>query len=327
MNIEEAFALVQSDIDKVEAGFKINLDSQVPLIKKVGEYILSSGGKRYRPLMLLLSARLCNYSPDESNKHIELAQVVEFLHTATLLHDDVVDNADLRRGETSANRVWGNGASVLCGDYLLSKAFHMAVNSRHLEILNVLSSATTSMAEGEVLQLINHNDIETTEASHLQVITNKTAVLFDAACRVAGILAQAPKEKLTALSTYGMDLGIAYQLIDDCLDYTANQSELGKPVGNDLTEGKVTLPLIEAFKKGTEEEKKLIKDAIESTKVSDNTLQAVIKVINKYDGIELTMKKAEARIDSAKKSLEIFDDSAERDAAVAVADYVISRKF
>ncbi len=325
MNIEEAFALVQTDIDKVEAGFKINLNSQVPLIRKVGEYILSSGGKRYRPLMLLLSARLCKYSPDESQKHIELAQVVEFLHTATLLHDDVVDNADLRRGETSANRVWGNGASVLCGDYLLSKAFHMAVASKHLEILNVISSATTSMAEGEVLQLINHNDIETTEASHLQVITNKTAVLFDAACRVAGILAKAPKEQLNALSTYGMDLGIAYQLIDDCLDYTSTQSDLGKPIGNDLTEGKVTLPLIEAFKNASPDEKKIIKDAIESPEVTKETLEEVITIINKYKGIDITMKKAEDRIDSAKKALDVFDPSPEKDAAIAVADYVISR--
>lgn len=325
MNIEEAFALVQTDIDKVEAGFKTNLNSQVPLIKKVGEYILSSGGKRYRPLMLLLSARLCSYKPDETNKHIELAQVVEFLHTATLLHDDVVDNADLRRGETSANRVWGNGASVLCGDYLLSKAFHMAVKSRHLEILNVLSSATTSMAEGEVLQLINHNDIDTTEASHLQVITNKTAVLFDAACRVAGILAEASKEKLNALSTYGMDLGIAYQLIDDCLDYTSTNEDLGKPIGNDLTEGKVTLPLIEAYKNGSNDEKKIIKDAIESPEVTKATLEEVITIINKYKGIDITMKKAQDRIDSAKKVLEVFDPSPERDAAVAVADYVISR--
>ena len=325
MNIEEAFALVQNDIDKVEAGFKVNLNSQVPLIQKVGEYILSSGGKRYRPLMLLLSARLCNYKADETNKHIELAQVVEFLHTATLLHDDVVDNADLRRGETSSNRIWGNGASVLCGDYLLSKAFHMAVKSRHLEILNVLSSATTSMAEGEVLQLINHNDIETTEASHLQVITNKTAVLFDAACRVAGILSETSKEKLNALSTYGMDLGIAYQLIDDCLDYTSTNEDLGKPVGNDLTEGKVTLPLIEAFKNGSEDEKKIIKDAIESPEVTKDKLEEIITIINRHNGIDITMKKAQARIDNAKKVLEVFDDSPERDAAMAVADYVISR--
>ncbi len=324
MGIDEVFGLIEGDLKRVEESFKISLDSNVYLISKVGEYILRSGGKRFRPMVLLLASRLCDYSGD---RHIPFAAVVEFIHTATLLHDDVVDNANLRRGAASANTVWGDGASILVGDYLLSKAFSMAVTNGDMDILGVLSATTTRMAEGEVLQLIKHSDPETTEAEYLDVVTNKTAVLISAAAEVAAILGGASARKRDALSAYGMGLGRAYQLMDDCLDYVSSDEELGKPVGNDLTEGKVTMPLIHAYEKGTEAERELIRTAVESDVVEPGDLKAVIEVINRHKGIEYTMTRARGFISEAQAGLEIFDDSVEKSALMAVADFVIERTF
>lgn len=322
MQIQEAFSLIKDDIKKVEEEFKKNLSSEVYLIKKVGEYILTSGGKRFRPLMLLLSSRLCN---NRKSSHIPLAVVVEFIHTATLLHDDVVDNARLRRGNESANSLWGNGASVLVGDYLLSKSFHLAVGQGNIDILETLSETTTRMAEGEVLQLIKHSDINTTEAEYLNVITFKTAVLFSAACKIPAILAETSQERKTALATYGMELGIAFQLMDDCLDYTSRDEELGKSIGNDLKEGKVTLPLIKAYRDANEAEKKIIQDTVEDDELSPERLKEIQDLINKYEGIEYTTGFARERIKNAKAALEAFDPSIERASLEAVADYVIER--
>lgn len=323
VQIQEAFSLIKDDIERVEEEFKRNLSSDVYLIKKIGEYILSSGGKRFRPLILLLASRLCE---NKKSSHIPLAVVVEFIHTATLLHDDVVDNAVLRRGNTSANELWGNGASVLVGDYLLSKSFHLAVGQGNLSILETLSRTTTRMAEGEVLQLIKHSDINTTEQEYLDVITFKTAVLFSAACEIPAILAESSDEDKAALSSFGMELGIAFQLMDDCLDYTSRDEELGKAVGNDLKEGKVTLPLIKTYKDATEEEKKIIKNTIEADELSPEKLKEIQDLIGKYKGIEYTTGFAKERIKNAKAALETFPPSTERTSLEAVAEYVIERK-
>ncbi len=322
MHIQEAFNLIRDDILRVEAEFKKNLDSDVYLIKKVGEYILTSGGKRLRPLVLLLSSRLCGYG---GSIHIPMSVVVEFIHTATLLHDDVVDNADLRRGNASANSLWGNGSSVLVGDYLLSKAFYLAVKQGDMRILQILSDTTTRMAEGEVLQLIKHSDIETTEEEYLNVITNKTAVLFSASCRIPAILAGMDTEREEALAGYGMELGIAYQLMDDCLDYTSKDECLGKTIGNDLREGKVTMPLIKACRDATPGEREIMREAIEADDVDRERLEEVLAIIKKYGGIEYTTAFAKERIEKAKKYLDPFDPDTERASLAAVADYVIER--
>ena len=324
MHIQEAFELIKDDIKKVEEEFKKNLSSDVYLIKKMGEYILASGGKRFRPLMLLLTARLCGY---QGSRHIPLASALEFIHTATLLPDDVVDSADLRRGSASANALWGNSASVLVGDYLLSMAFYLAVADGNLKIMNVLARTTSHMAEGEVLQLIKHSDAEATEEDYLKVITNKTAVLFSAACQVGAILANMPEEKEQALASYGMDLGIAYQLMDDCLDYTSKDEELGKAIGNDLREGKVTLPLIKTYRDASAGEKEMIKKTVTADRVDEKALEEIIGIINKYKGIEYAMDDARTRVERAKRQLELFEPNIERAAMVAVADYVIERSY
>lgn len=322
MPIEEVFDLFEDDMRRVEEGFKTNLNSDVYLVSKVSEYILRSGGKRFRPLVLLLCSRLCGYGGD---RHIPLAGVVEFIHTATLLHDDVVDNANLRRGEASANTVWGDGASILVGDYLLSKAFSLAVTYGDMRILQVLSQTTTRMAEGEVLQLIKHSDADTTEKEYLEVVTNKTAALISAAAQVAAILGEVPLEREVALANYGMGLGTAYQLMDDCLDYVSTDEDLGKSVGNDLREGKVTMPLIHATGKATASERDFLRKVVEADDLSDDDLGRVISIIKRYGGIEYTLDRARGYINDAAANLDTFEPTIEKAALMAVADFVIER--
>ncbi|MBI5971209.1 MAG: polyprenyl synthetase family protein [Deltaproteobacteria bacterium] len=323
MQIQEIFDLVKDDLMTMEEGFKRNLNSDVYLVSKVGDYILRSGGKRFRPMILLLSARLCGYAGD---RHISMAGVIEFIHTATLLHDDVVDNAKLRRGSASVNRVWGDGASILVGDYLLSKAFALTVANGDMRTLQVLSQTTTRMAEGEVLQLLKHSDPSTTEKDYLDVITSKTAALISAAAQIPAILTGVSLEKETCLADYGAGLGMAYQLIDDCLDYTSTDEDLGKPVGNDLREGKVTMPLIYASKKATNAEREFLKKTIEGAELGTETLADVMSIIAKYKGIEYTIDRARRHAETAKKQLDVFEPNVERAALMAVADFVVERK-
>lgn len=323
MRIQEVLDLVKDDIQRVNEGFKTYLDSDVFFIKKVGEYIINSGGKRYRPMLLLLSTKMFGYT---GSRHIPLAAVVEFIHTATLLHDDVVDKANLRRGKPSANSVWGDGASILVGDYLLAKSFSLAVEDGNQAILETLSNATTKMAEGEVMQLLKHSDPETTEEEYLRVVTNKTATLLSAACRISALLGEGTDAEIEAMTLYGLNLGIAYQLTDDCLDYTSNDEDLGKAIGNDLREGKVTMPLIKAFRDCDDAEKELIRRVVEADELLEDDLKKVFDVIEKYEGIEYTLESAVARIESAKEALEIFEPNIERAALMAVADNVIERR-
>jgi octaprenyl-diphosphate synthase len=321
MQIKKAFELIGDELTQVEGDIKSNLSSNVQLISKVGEYIWNSGGKRFRPMILLLSSRLVKYS---GTQHISLAVVVEYIHTATLLHDDVVDNAVLRRGTASANSVWGNGSSVLVGDYLLAKAFSIAVSGGNIELMQVLSSATTRMAEGEVLQLLRHSDIDMTEEDYMEIITGKTAVLFSAASHAPAILADLSEEKKQAMAGYGMELGIAFQLIDDCLDYISEDKALGKTPGNDLKEGKVTLPIIKACRDSTPEERAVIEAAM-GNDPSTEEIEQVLAIIKKYGGIEYALKEARLRIKNAKAHLELFPDDDTRAALSTVADFVLER--
>ncbi len=325
MQIQEAYDLVKDELQEVEAEYGKHLDSDVYLIRRVANYILTSGGKRFRPSLLLLSAKLCGY---DGGLHIPLSAVIEFIHTATLLHDDVVDDADLRRGTASANAVWGNQASILVGDYLFSKAFYLMVESRNMEVLRVLSRATIKLAEGEILQLLKNSDIDTNEQEYLTVATNKTAALISAACQVSGILADVAHEKECALAGYGMNLGIAFQLMDDCLDYTSKNEDLGKAVGNDLKEGKVTMPLIYTLQRSSAEERERIVEAIEAGEINDNGhLESVIGLIRRHGAIEQTIDTARRHIETAKDHLAQFEPTVEKAALMAIADYVIERSF
>ncbi len=322
MDMPSVLRLVDEDLRKVELQFQENLRSDVSLIPTVGRYVLRSGGKRVRPLLVLLAAQLCGYRGERA---VPLASIVEFIHTATLLHDDVVDNADLRRGQESANAVWGNEASVLVGDFLFSKSFSLLVADGDLRILRVMSDATTLMAEGEVLELLKTSDLDTLEREYLEVVTNKTAVLLAAACEIGGLLGGAPEDEVSALRGYGLEVGIAFQLMDDCLDYVGDESAFGKEVGTDLAEGKITLPLIHALQRCTPEERKFVGSVLERDAVTSEDLQGVLRLIEKFGGIEFTRGQARERVDRARGLLGCFPRSPERDALEAVAEYVVAR--
>jgi octaprenyl-diphosphate synthase len=321
--MESALALIGEDLKSVERQFKKDLESNVPLIRKVGEYVLSSGGKRIRPALLLLAARLMDY---KGERHIPLASVVEFIHTATLLHDDVVDSANMRRGLASANTLWGNEAAVLVGDFLFSKSFSLMVADGDLNILRVLANATTRIAEGEVLQLICTSDTDITEERYIEVVICKTAVLLAAACQAGAIIGNATPEQEAALSAFGMDLGIAFQLMDDTLDYVADEKEFGKSIGHDLEEGKITLPLIQALRLCSEDEREMVGEIVVKESFETEDFDQVFELVNRFGGIDYTVEKAKGYIASAKSHLEIFDDSPVRSAIFRLADYVVTRE-
>lgn len=321
--MESVLALIGDDLKNVERQFKKDLESDVPLIRKVGEYVLSSGGKRVRPALLLLAARLLDY---KGVRHVPLASVVEFIHTATLLHDDVVDSANMRRGLTSANTLWGNEASVLVGDFLFSKSFSLMVADGDLNILRVLADATTRIAEGEVLQLICTSDIDITEERYVNVVVCKTAVLLAAACQAGAIIGSASPRQEAALAAFGMDLGIAFQLMDDTLDYVADEKEFGKNIGHDLEEGKITLPLIETLRRCSTDERELISEIVAKEEFEQDDFDRVFAIVSRYGGIEYTISKAQQYIASAKSHLEIFNDSPVRAALFSLADYVVTRE-
>jgi octaprenyl-diphosphate synthase len=324
MDISQVYGLVQDDLKKVEEEFDRNLASDVPLIPQVGRYILGSGGKRIRPLLLLLSARLAGYRGERT---IPLAAIMEFIHTATLLHDDVVDNADLRRGRQAARAVWGNSASVLVGDFLFSKSFSLMTSHGDMRILAAVSKATTHMAEGEVLQLTKVCDIGITEEEYLEVVTNKTAVLIAAACEVGGLLGNLSEEKVAALRRFGLELGTAFQLTDDCLDYIADEEEFGKAVGSDLAEGKITLPMLHTIGKCAKDERGRLADIICKEEPDGDDLAFVMGLIGKYGGIAVTRERALARVNAAKASLAVFEPSSDRAALEEVADFVVTRRL
>jgi octaprenyl-diphosphate synthase len=321
--MDVVLALIGEDLKNVELQFKKDLQSDVPLIRKVGEYVFSSGGKRIRPALLLLSAHLCGY---HGSRRVPLASVIEFIHTATLLHDDVVDNANLRRGIASANTLWGNEASVLVGDFLFSKSFSLMVEDGDLDILRILSNATTMIAEGEVLQLVCTSDLDVTEENYIRVVTCKTAILLAAACQAGAVLGKVSPDQEVALREFGLKLGIAFQLMDDILDYTASEEQFGKPIGHDLEEGKITLPLIHALKNCTADEREVIASVIDKDAPDKNDFQTIFGIVHAYGGIEYTIETARCHIMRAKELLEAFGESPGKTALVALADYIVTRK-
>ena len=318
------FAQLDEDLQRIEEEINKNLQSSVPLIALVTRYIMRSGGKRLRPLLTVLAARLLNYQGDDQ---YGLSIVFEYLHAATLLHDDVVDHAELRRGRPSANTLWGNAAVVLVGDFLLATSFFLSVTSGNLKILRILSETTTFMAEGEVLQLINSDNLEISEEEYIEVIRRKTAILISAACQIGAILGRADEEQEEAMRSFGLNLGIAFQLRDDFLDYTGSAEEFGKPVGKDLQEGKITLPLIHALQSSNDGDRQRLVELI----ISDHNYQQIFtevkKIIQAYQGLDYTDKLAIHYITEAKSALSIFPESPTRQSLLEIAEYVISRRI
>ena len=320
--MQPALNIIGEDLKLVELQFRKDLESDVPLIRKVAEYVLSSGGKRVRPALLLLAARLCGYNDD---KAVPLASVIEFIHTATLLHDDVVDSATLRRGIASANTLWGNEASVLVGDFLFSKSFSLMVGVGSLDILRVLSGATTVIAEGEVMQLLCTGELDLTEEQYINVVRSKTAILMSAACEAGAILGKASQSQQQALADFGMDLGIAFQLMDDLLDYVATEEEFGKSIGHDLEEGKITLPLIHTLCQCNDSERAIIANVVEQDEMSIDDFRAVSGFVKHYGGIAYTTDAARFYINKCKSHLDQFLPSPTLDALLSLSDYVVSR--
>jgi octaprenyl-diphosphate synthase len=315
--------LTRQEAKAVDTLILKELSSDVALINKIGQYIIGNGGKRLRPMLLLLAAKALNKINEH---HITLAAVIEFLHTATLLHDDVIDESSMRRGKESANAVWGNSASVLVGDFLYSNAFHMMIRTRNFEVMEIVSQTTTELTEGEILQLLNCHNPDTTEAQYLAVITRKTAILFKAAARLAAIMSEANPAETQGLMDYGQHLGIAFQLIDDALDYTAESAEdLGKNLGDDLAEGKPTLPLIYAIKQAPYEQSQIIINAIKNG--SRACFQAVYKVVKSTHAIQDTLQRADEEAEKAILALTILKKSPYKEALVLLAQFAIQRNY
>lgn len=320
--LDSASQLVSDDIKAVNNLIRSELNSDIALINTLGEYIVQAGGKRLRPLILLLSARALGF---DGKHHITLAAVIEFIHTATLLHDDVVDASTLRRGNPTANDVWGNEASVLVGDFLYSRSFEMMVRAENMQVMDVMAETTNAIAEGEVMQLLNAHIAETTEATYLDTIYRKTARLFEAAAQLGGILASADLETIGALATYGKHLGNAFQLVDDMLDYQASSEQMGKNTGDDLAEGKPTLPLIEAMRLGTAEQTLLIKTAIENGEI--DKLDKVLQIVKQTGALQYTQKVAQNESESAINALSTLHESIYKRALIDLAHFSVSRSF
>ena len=316
--------LVTKDLDKVNATILEHMQSPVHLIPQLAGHLIAAGGKRLRPMLTLGTAALCQYSGD---RHIKLAACVEFIHTATLLHDDVVDASELRRGKLTANSVWGNQPSVLVGDFLFSRAFQLMVSDGSLHVLKLLSNASAVIAEGEVHQLLTTNDTTTSESDYLEVIQSKTAELFSAAARIGAVVADRPKIEEEALAAYGTNLGVAFQLVDDALDYSARQAELGKTIGDDFSEGKITLPVILAFRRGNEKEKKFWKRCLEELEQRPDDLDRAQSLIKQHSTLKDTMTRARHYAALAKDSLDLFSDCEAKKALISVIDFCVEREF
>jgi octaprenyl-diphosphate synthase len=316
MSLEEIRAPVRDDLRAVDAVIRARLKSAVPLVDQIAEHIIAGGGKRLRPLLVVLSARACAV---QGSGHIEAAAFIEFIHTATLLHDDVVDGSSMRRGRHTANQVFGNQASVLVGDFVYSRAFQMMATLNSQPIMEIMAQATNVIAEGEVLQLMNAHDPDTTEERYLEVIYRKTAKLFEAGAEVAAVLANAPTPIREALASYGRHLGTAYQLVDDVLDYRSNPQERGKNLGDDLAEGKPTLPLIHALRNGSEAQQAAIREAIRKGGLTE--LQTVVAAIDATRGLEYAAGRARAESDAALAALAILPDSSYKTSLAALVHF------
>ena len=322
--IDNLVELTAGDIKAVNQLIARHMDSPVAMIPQLAGYIVAAGGKRLRPMLTLASARLCGY---EGERHLGLAAIIEFIHTATLLHDDVVDESELRRGAASANELFGNKPSVLVGDFLFSRSFQLMTADGSLDVLRILSTASAVIAEGEVLQLMTANDTETGEGAYLDVIRAKTAALFAAACRIGAVCAERPKVEEDALESFGLNLGIAFQLVDDALDYSARQQTLGKAIGDDFREGKITLPIILAFRRGNDEERTFWRRTLETLEQSDDDLAHAMDLLERHNAIADTIERARHYGAIARDALGIFPASPVKRALLEAIDFSIERAF
>ena len=317
------FDLVADELSQVEAELFHGLNSGIHVIDEVGNHILKSGGKRFRPLIALLVSRFFNY---QGKHRIDLACALEYLHTATLLHDDVVDNGKVRRGSSTANSVWGDKTSVLVGDFLFSYSFSLLVRIGILNILKIFSETTSQMAKGETFELNHLGNLDLSEADYFSIITDKTASLFSAACECSAILGEAQQEVQHALRSYGLNLGIAFQLIDDLLDYVASEEEFGKSIGKDLKEKKVTLPLIYTLRNLTDEKKRKVQATLNKNVLSEDKVSWIIRLVKDEGGFDCVLKQAKKYSELAKENLRPLPSSPEKKALLEAADYVVERK-
>ena len=325
-SLDQLAALVGDDLTLVNAAIVERMHSPVALIPELAGHIIAAGGKRLRPMLTLAAARLCGYG---GRRHIKLSACVEFIHTATLLHDDVVDESSLRRGLASANALWGNKASVLVGDFLFSRAFELMVEDGSLRILAILSRASSVIAEGEVLQLTTANDTDTNEDAYLDVVRAKTAALFAAAARIGAVVADRPKAEEDALESYGLNLGIAFQLIDDVLDYSARQEKLGKAIGDDFREGKITLPVILAYRRGDEEERAFWRRTLEDLEQAedDADLRRAIGLLDKHRCLADSVQRARHYGSIARDALGLFPDGPVKSIMLGIVDFSVERAY
>ncbi len=323
-SLEAIHSLVRDELTQVNQVIVDNMDSPVTLIPQLAGHLVAAGGKRLRPVLTLASAKLCGY---EGNRQIALAACVEFIHTATLLHDDVVDESMLRRGRDSANAVWGNQPCVLVGDFLFSRSFELMVMDGSIRVLQILSHASSVIAEGEVMQLMTTNDTATSEEDYLQVIRAKTATLFAAAARIGAVVADRPRVEEQALESYGMNLGIAFQLIDDVLDYSAVQAELGKTVGDDFREGKISLPVVLAWRRGSPEERAFWRRTLEKLEQEDGDFDHAVELMEKRGALKDTVERARHYGAIARDALGIFPDGKVKRAMTEAIDFAIERAY
>lgn len=316
--------MVAADMAEVNRLIVARLESRVSLIPELAGHLVSAGGKRVRPMLTLIATDLCGY---QGKRHHGLAAAVEFIHTATLLHDDVVDESDLRRGNATANAVWGNKPSVLVGDFLFARAFQLMVDDGSLQVLKILSDASAVIAEGEVAQLITANDTETTEAAYMEVISAKTATLFAAAAELGAVVADRPQADAEALRSYGENLGIVFQLVDDVLDYNARESDLGKNVGDDFKDGKITLPVVLAFERGDKDEKTFWQRTLEEGEQTPDDFKAAIQLMERHGTLSDSMTRATDYADKARTALTSFKECPAKSAMLDLVDFCIERIY
>ena len=320
--LSQIFESIREDLERVDREFARHVESQVELIPKIGKYIQTSGGKRMRPAVLLMAGRLTGYTGDRA---VLYAAVVEFIHTATLVHDDIIDDSELRRGRLAVHSRWGNDITVLLGDYLYIKSMAMALTHDTLDLVRLLCDVTLRMIEGELYQLTKNGDPDITEEQHFDIIRRKTAYLFGGCAQIGGMLGKVDKAGEQALQEYGFNLGIAFQLVDDLLDFTGDASTLGKPIGGDLREGKMTLPLIHLLAQGNEVGERIVRDIIASRTTTDEQWSELLRALKDHRSIDYAYRRASEFAERAKKPLHVFPPSAERDALLALPDYVVSR--
>ncbi|OQY07874.1 MAG: polyprenyl synthetase [Desulfobacteraceae bacterium 4572_123] len=320
---QEILAMVKDDLAAIEVELEQNLNPYLDLISEIARHILFSGGKRLRPLLMVLSARLCGYKGDYDKT---FSIIFEYLHAATLLHDDLIDDAAMRRGKPVAHSIWGNSAAILVGDFLLARSLSISARTGNMRVIKTVAKITENMSAGEIHQLMRKGDLDISEKEYIEVIRRKTAVLFQGACRISAIITDAPNEKEEALSDYGYNLGLAFQMADDLLDYTSDTKILGKEIGADLKEGKLTLPVIYSLKAADMKDRKMMENIIKNEDFSVNDFKTLVELLKKYKGISYTQKLASEHIKKAKEALSIFKPSETKEILVKVADYALNRK-